>query len=154
MFSESKKDKQALSDKNTSQNIIANGTKIKGDFFSESVIRIDGEIEGNLTSKGKIVLGRTGKIIGNIESPEAYVEGFISGIIKVNGLLTLKSSAKVEGEVSLTKLEVEPGALFNVTCTMGNGGSKHKNSKEGLKNINANSHKNGETEKPKQEKIA
>ncbi len=119
MFSDKSKEKQTVDkNSNSNQNLIAYGTKINGDFFSESVIRIDGEIDGTITSKGKIVVGKTGKITGTIKAQNAYIEGTISGTIAIKELLTLKSSAVVEGEVSLNKLEVDPGAIFNVTCSM------------------------------------
>lgn len=117
MFSENKKDKQY--DNGTSiQNKIAKGTKIVGDFSSEGDLRIDGIIEGNVKTPGKVVVGKTGEIVGTLESSNAYFEGKFSGTLKLTGTLTLKSSAHIEGEVTTQKLAVEPGAVFNVTCAM------------------------------------
>ena len=117
MFSENKKDKQ-MTEGSTSQNIVAQGTKMVGDFNSEGDFRIDGTIEGNINTSGKVVVGKAGLIKGNLNGTDAYFEGKFSGKLGLSGTLTLKSSAHVEGEVVVGKLAVEPGATFNVTCEM------------------------------------
>jgi cytoskeletal protein CcmA (bactofilin family) len=117
MFSDSKKEKQGM-DSTSSQNIIAKGTKLVGDFNSEGDFRIDGTIEGNIITKGKLVIGKNGYIKGAIQGTDAYFEGKFSGKLSLSGTLTLKASAFIEGEVTVGKLAVEPGATFNVTCAM------------------------------------
>jgi len=117
MFSENKKNKQHM-ETTSNQNIVAQGTKIIGDLVSEGDFRIDGHVEGNLKSPGKIVVGKSGFIKGTLVGTDAYFEGKFSGKLSLSGTLTLKSSAHIEGEVSLGKLAVEPGATFNVNCTM------------------------------------
>ncbi|TYA74106.1 bactofilin family protein [Seonamhaeicola marinus] len=124
MFSENKKHKMV--ENSSSQNIIAQGTKIVGDLNSEGDFRIDGTIEGNVITKGKVVVGKAGFIKGTLQGTDAYFEGKFSGNLSLSGTLTLKSSAEIEGEVVAGKLAVEPGATFNVTCVM-KGGSQHLN---------------------------
>jgi cytoskeletal protein CcmA (bactofilin family) len=116
MFSETKKSKHMAD--TTNQNIIAQGTKIVGDFNSEGDFRIDGIVEGNIKTSGKVVVGKSGLIKGTFEGTDAYFEGNFSGKLSLSGTLSLKSSAHIEGEVVAGKLEVEPGATFNVTCIM------------------------------------
>jgi len=117
MFSENKKEKQ-MTEGTSSQNIIAQGTKMVGDFNSEGDFRIDGTIEGNIKTSGKVVVGKAGLIKGTLHGTDAYFEGKFSGKLALSGTLTLKSSAHIEGEVVVGKLAVEPGATFNVTCVM------------------------------------
>ncbi|MFV0566174.1 MAG: polymer-forming cytoskeletal protein [Flavobacteriaceae bacterium] len=134
MFSDSQKNKKAT-EYSSSQNIVAQGTTLMGDLNSEGDFRIDGNVEGTIKTKGKVVLGKTGRITGTLEAVDAYFEGLFSGKLLLSGTLTLKSSAKVEGEVLVKKLAVDPGASFNVSCTMkaaanelSNGGTKTKQS--------------------------
>jgi cytoskeletal protein CcmA (bactofilin family) len=117
MFSDNKKDRQKV-EGTSSQNIIAQGTKIVGDFNSEGDFRIDGAIEGNIKTSGKIVVGKSGFVKGTLQGTDAYFEGKFSGKLALSGTLTLKTSAHIEGEVVVGKLAVEPGATFNVTCIM------------------------------------
>ncbi|MBC3758465.1 polymer-forming cytoskeletal protein [Hyunsoonleella sp. SJ7] len=117
MFSENKKDKH-MTESTSNQNIIAQGTKIVGDFNSEGDFRVDGTIEGNIKTTGKLVVGKEGYIKGTLQGTDAHFEGKFSGKLSLSGTLTLKSSAFIEGEVTVGKLAVEPGATFNVTCVM------------------------------------
>lgn len=106
-------------------NILGNGTNIKGDITSNGDIRIDGEMIGNLTTKGKLVVGTSGKIEGQVQAANVEVSGFIKGKVAATELLNMKSSAKIEGDIMAGKLAVEPGATFTGTCSMG--GSKVAN---------------------------
>jgi len=117
MFSNDKKEKQMV-ESSSSQNIIAQGTKIVGDFNSEGDFRIDGTVEGTIQTTGKVVVGKAGFVKGTLQGSDAYFEGGFSGKMTLSGTLTLKASATIEGEVVAGKLAVEPGANFNVTCSM------------------------------------
>ncbi len=104
-------------------NRIEKNTKIKGDIVSEADFRIDGKLNGNLKTSGKVVIGKDGYIHGKVECVNADIEGSFNGELLVSELLSLKASALIEGTVSVSKLAVEPGATFNAACTMGKGGS-------------------------------
>ncbi len=105
-------------------NRIEKNTKIKGEIISEADFRIDGKLDGNVKTSGKVVIGKDGYIHGKVECVNADIEGSFNGELLVSDLLSLKSSAVIEGTVSVNKLAVEPGATFNASCTMkGKGGS-------------------------------
>lgn len=101
-------------------NIIGQGTKITGDIETNGDIRIDGNIEGNINSKGKVVIGSNGLIKGEVFCSNAEVAGSLNGKITVSELLSLKASSKVNGDIKTGKLNIEPGAIFSGTCNMGN----------------------------------
>ena len=117
MFSESKKGKMTQ-ESSTQQNIIAQDTKIVGDIISKGAFRVDGQVEGNVRTQGKVVVGKSGFINGTIEGTNADFEGSFSGKLKLSGTLSLKSTAYIQGEVEVGKLAVEPGATFNAVCNM------------------------------------
>ncbi len=116
MFSE-KKEKSSV-DPSTSQNRINEGTNIVGDIQSKGFFRIDGVIEGNVSTPSKVVLGKTGVIKGTLTCEDADIEGKIIGKLNINSTLSLKATAFIEGEVVAGKLSVEPGATFNASCIM------------------------------------
>ena len=116
MFSE-KKDKKIM-EPSASQNRINEGTHLKGDIISSGFFRIDGKVEGSISNPSKVVLGKTGIIIGKMTCENADIEGRFEGNLDVSGTLTLKASAQIEGEVIVGKLAVEPGAVFNASCLM------------------------------------
>lgn len=99
-------------------NRIVEGTIIKGDVFSSSDVRIDGQLIGNFQTKSKIVIGPTGNIKGDIICKNADIEGIFEGKIQVQEILNVKSKAHIIGEVICGKLSVEPGAEFSASCVM------------------------------------
>ena len=113
-----KKKKQPYSCFLGKANRIVEATQVKGDIFSSADFRLDGELLGNFTSNGKLVIGPSGKVIGDIVCKNADIEGVFNGKITVHELLNIKASATVEGEVIIGKLAVEPGAHFTATCVM------------------------------------
>lgn len=112
-------------------NILGEGTFIKGDIVANSDIRIDGELNGTLEAKGRVVIGPKGKIEGTITCKNIEVSGFIKGKINISELLNMKSSAKIEGDIVSGKLSIEPGAIFTGTCTMGTGNPVATNNGKG-----------------------
>ena len=112
------------------QNMIAQGTTFVGDITSEGDFRIEGNINGNIKTIGKIVVGKTGVINGSLTAENADFEGGFSGKMKLTEMLSLRSSAYIEGEVEIAKLSVEPGATFNATCTMKGAVKELNNSEE------------------------
>jgi len=113
-----KSSNKELNDQPNQLNRFVEGTNIKGNIVTDSNIRIDGELIGNLNSKGKLVLGPTGKIEGEVICSNADIEGNFKGTIQVDGVLVLKSTAVFNGNISTHKLAVENGAVFNGNCFM------------------------------------
>jgi len=103
---------------NGQPNRIEKGTKITGEIQSESDFRIDGVLEGSISTSGKVVIGKEGKINGKVICKNADFEGVFSGNLEVKETLTLKTSSKTEGDVIISKLIVDAGAFFNATCSM------------------------------------
>jgi len=101
-------------------NLIGNGTSITGDIKSNGDVRIDGVLKGNLTITGKLVVGPSGNIEGNITCQNADVSGEIHGKITVKELLILKSTAKLLGDFVTERIVIENGALFTGYSSMGN----------------------------------
>ena len=101
-----------------SQNRINEGTELKGDIISDGFFRIDGKVEGSISKPSRVVIGKSGSVIGKLTCEDADIEGKFEGNLTISGTLTLKSTAHIEGEVLVGKLAVEPGATFNASCSM------------------------------------
>ncbi|MDO9341658.1 MAG: polymer-forming cytoskeletal protein, partial [Bacteroidales bacterium] len=71
-------------------------------------------------TKGKVVIGPTGKVSGEVICKNSEVSGIIEGKITVGQLLNLKASSKILGDIATSKLSVEPGAVFSGNCKMSN----------------------------------
>jgi len=99
-------------------NMVGTGTSITGNIISEGDIRIDGTLKGNLKTKGKVVIGPTGIHEGEINCKNIEISGKVDGKINVSELLSLKASARINGEIKTNKLAIEPGAIFSGSCDM------------------------------------
>jgi cytoskeletal protein CcmA (bactofilin family) len=100
-------------------NIIRKGTEIKGDVTCSGDIRIDGMLSGTLVSQGKVVVGPSGLIDGNVTCKNADISGTIKAKLTVKELLQLKATANIVGDINTNRLSIEPGASFTGSCNMG-----------------------------------
>lgn len=116
MFQKSNKSDEAI---NSSINLIGSGTQIVGDITSNGDARIDGVLKGNISISGKLVVGQSGSIEGNVQCQNADISGEINGKLNVSELLSLKASAKIIGDIVTGKISIEPNATFTGTCNMG-----------------------------------
>jgi cytoskeletal protein CcmA (bactofilin family) len=103
------------------RNQIGTGTKINGNIESSGDIRFDGFLVGNIKTKGKVVIGATGEVKGEVICTSSIVEGKIEGKIIVDELLTLNSTSVITGDIVAKKLAIEPGARFTGNCNMSSG---------------------------------
>ena len=102
----------------TAINLLGAGTTINGDINSNGDIRINGVLTGNLITKGRVIIGETGKIKGEISCKNADILGLVEGSLTVSDLLSLKSTATVIGEITIGRIAIEPGCKFNGNCKM------------------------------------
>jgi cytoskeletal protein CcmA (bactofilin family) len=100
-------------------NLIGTGTRITGDITSNGDVRIDGILSGNISLKGRLVIGPQGRIEGDVHCQNADISGEIKGKLNVIEMLALKATAKITGDIVTGKLAIEPGANFTGTCSMG-----------------------------------
>tara|TARA_X000000368_G_C23042066_1_gene717428 strand:+ start:524 stop:916 length:393 start_codon:yes stop_codon:yes gene_type:complete len=100
-------------------NMIGNGTIINGDIQSKSDIRIDGILKGSVKTEGKLVVGTSGVVEGDVFCSDADISGEIKAKITVSKILSLKSTSKLNGDIITNKLSIEPGASFSGSCSMG-----------------------------------
>ena len=98
---------------------IAEGSVLDGNLNSAQGIRIDGTVKGSVKCEGKVVVGKTGVVEGEIFCQAADIEGTLKSCIEVKDILELKATSHLYGEIITGKLSIEPGATFTGSCKMG-----------------------------------
>lgn len=89
-------------------------------YFSDPVnLRINGHFEGNLNTKGKLIIGQQAIVDADIIGEEISVSGKIKGMIKATKKLVFSSTAHVQGDIESPKFSMEEGAFFTGNCKMG-----------------------------------
>ena len=100
------------------RNIIAQGTAIKGEIESAGDFRIEGTVSGSVKAKGKIVVGESGSVEGEVICQSADISGKANIKLEVAELTTLRATCDFTGDIVTKKISIEPGAVFSGTCRM------------------------------------
>lgn len=99
--------------------LISAGSTLRGDISSNSDLRIDGTVIGNIQSSAKVIIGGSGVVEGDIVASQTDVSGKVTGNVRAKELLQLKGESVVVGNLYAGKLQIEPSATFNGQCHMG-----------------------------------
>lgn len=99
-------------------NLINEGTRIQGDLVAQGDIRIDGLLTGDVQTRGRLAIGASGRVKGQLNGSQVDIAGEVDGDVVVSGVLTLRKTAKVSGDLTVSKLVIEEGAMFSGRCTM------------------------------------
>lgn len=89
---------------------FAEGFKMIGDLESTCDIRVEGVIEGNISTTKKVVVGKTGHVIGNVKAANLCVMGEFIGDAFVGELAKIEASAYITGNLQSVNFQIEPGA--------------------------------------------
>lgn len=100
------------------RNLISQGTRIQGDIESAGDFRIEGFVNGTVKAKGKIVVGESGQIEGQVQCQSADISGRAKIKLEVTDLTILRATSKFSGDIVTKKISIEPGAIFSGTCQM------------------------------------
>ena len=108
-------------------NLLSEGTQIVGDILATDDIRVDGPIKGNINTAGRVVIGPTARVEGNIESPGVDLTGLMQGNIISSGLVSLREKSTFVGNITTLQVAIEAGAVFNGECRVVQENTKPKN---------------------------
>jgi cytoskeletal protein CcmA (bactofilin family) len=99
-------------------NRIAEGTKISGNVESESDFLLSGTLDGTLTTRGRVVIGERGMLLGNLKADSVVVLGHLEGDVESTGHLEIGSRGKILGDVTMTSFSVQSGGVFRGSSRM------------------------------------
>lgn len=150
MFNKKEEQKTVNVSKNESPslNMLSEGTKFNGTINTQNDIRIAGNTDGELISKGKLIVTSSGVVEGEVNAAEADIAGRVDGEIRVTNKLVLRQSAVVDGDIYTKTLIVEEGAEMNGACRMGSDAITDKKSSisPSTSTLNKNSEKTSSSE--------
>jgi cytoskeletal protein CcmA (bactofilin family) len=99
-------------------NIIAHGSRFEGKVTSPGSLRVDGQLNGDVSLTGDLVVGANGDITGNVDAQTVTVGGKVTGNITAKSKLVLENKAKIKGDIRAAKLVIDEGAIFDGKCDM------------------------------------
>ena len=95
----------------SSASIITPATSIKGEIRCEGNILLNGEFEGTIISQGEVVVGKSGRVKGEIQASKLLVSGEFSGNF-TGEVIDIMPYGKVYGDVKVNNIIIEPNAVF------------------------------------------
>ena len=104
--------------------IVGPGLRVIGDCETSGTIRVEGSVEGSIRAAKAVVIGKDGRVQGDITTQDAVISGTVVGTLVVESRLELQSTCKIEGEVQAARLQLEEGAVLNGTLSMGGKGPR------------------------------
>ncbi len=98
--------------------VIGKDTYFKGSIKTKGLIRIDGEMEGEIDTQGDVVIGEGGKVTLDLKARHVAIAGRFEGNLEAGGKLEIRSSGIVAGSVKTNGLLVDDGAIFSGNMEM------------------------------------
>jgi cytoskeletal protein CcmA (bactofilin family) len=99
--------------------VISRGVKIEGKLSCSGNIRLDGEVQGDISSEGVVIIGENGKVNGQINADSITIGGRVAGTIRAKDKVVLEAKANLKGDIITKTLSVDVGAVFNGNTKMG-----------------------------------
>jgi cytoskeletal protein CcmA (bactofilin family) len=93
-------------------------SKISGKLFFEGPVRIDGQVDGEISASDAVVIGESAVITAQLKAASVVIAGKISGDIIAGKRVEIRPTAKVFGNLTTPVLVVHDGALFEGHCAM------------------------------------
>ncbi len=103
--------------------VISKGVKIEGKLSCSGNIRLDGEVQGDISSQGVVIVGENGKVNGQINADSITIGGRVTGTVKAKDKVVLEAKANLKGDIITKTMVVEAGAIFNGNTKMGESGN-------------------------------
>jgi cytoskeletal protein CcmA (bactofilin family) len=99
--------------------VLGSGMKVTGDVSGEGELRIEGSVEGSVSSDGRVIVDASGEVLGDIEAAEVIASGKVSGKITASGAVRLESGCQILADVQAATISLEEGGIVDGRLKMG-----------------------------------
>jgi cytoskeletal protein CcmA (bactofilin family) len=93
--------------------IIGPGTSVSGDIESAGFTRVDGSMRGDLTAKGRVVIGENARMKSNISGTNITIGGVVYGNVTASEKLVILTTGLVVGDIITRHIKTDEGALVD-----------------------------------------
>jgi len=104
---------------------LGQGSRVEGKLTFEGSVRIDGQVEGEISAQDTVIIGEGAELTAQIHANTVVVHGRINGDITARKRVELKAPASVSGNISTPSLVIHEGVVFEGHCTMGGAATGH-----------------------------
>lgn len=89
--------------------IVAPGMTIQGDVMCDGTIRVEGKIEGSVKATKSVVIGKSGRVIGDVDTQDVVIGGTVVGTVAAASRVELQETCKIEGDIRSRRVKLEEG---------------------------------------------
>lgn len=105
-----------ISDDAFINSIIGEGTRFKGEFDLNGLLRIDGDFTGTIRTRGKVLVGRNGRAECTLHAGTVVIGGVVRGEIFSSEKVIILSTGLMLGNITTPRLIIEEGVIFDGNC--------------------------------------
>lgn len=98
---------------------LGQGSRVEGKLSFEGSVRIDGQIEGEISAKDTVTIGDSAVVTAQIQANTVIVHGRVQGDITARKRVELRAPARLVGNLSTPSLVIHEGVVFEGNCKMG-----------------------------------
>ncbi len=99
--------------------VIAVGMTVRGDLDSNGTVKIEGTVEGDVSTRAQALVAKGGAVHGDLSADEIVVGGTVTGAVRARGRVEIQTGAVVEGDITTRRILVAEGATLNGMVRMG-----------------------------------
>ncbi|OFV88592.1 MAG: hypothetical protein A3J75_06220 [Acidobacteria bacterium RBG_16_68_9] len=98
---------------------LGSGSRIEGKLFFEGSVRIDGEVNGEISAKETVIIGESAVVAAQIQASSVVVQGRVQGDVTARKRIELRAPARLTGNLNTPSVIINEGVIFEGHCTMG-----------------------------------
>jgi cytoskeletal protein CcmA (bactofilin family) len=99
--------------------VLGEGILVTGDVSGEGDFRIQGRVEGSISTDGRLIVEASGEVLGDIEAAEVIASGKVSGRILSAGAVRLESGCQIDADIQAGTISIQEGGIVNGELKMG-----------------------------------
>lgn len=99
--------------------VIGPGMEIVGDIKCDGTVRVEGRVKGSIKATKSVVVGKGGRISGDIETQDVVVAGTVDGTVAGASRVELQETCKVQGDIRSRRIKLDEGGTVEGRLHMG-----------------------------------
>ena len=98
---------------------LGQGSRVTGKLAFEGPARIEGHVEGEITSQDTLTIGESAVVNAQVTGTSIIIHGRVTGDVTARKRLEVRAPAKLFGNISTPSLVIHEGVVFEGHCAMG-----------------------------------
>jgi cytoskeletal protein CcmA (bactofilin family) len=98
---------------------LSKGARFQGVVNFEGTVRVDGMLNGEITTNGTLIVGEQGRIRGTILVGTLTVSGHVHATVRASEKIEVLKPGILFGNIQAPRIMIENGACYQGHCEMG-----------------------------------